>query len=335
MKKLAIYFLLMAAGTMSFAQIPFDKFLEGGVDDANSYLQGYLEPAFVGFGYGFNSGWYNTAQPHKLFGFDITAGVSLATVPEEGQFFTFNNADYTNMSLSSGTTTELPTLFGPNLHADDIPEVTFTNSNPDLPNLRTTALTGMGIEEADFYPFSNAMVPAPFAQIGLGLIKNTELKFRIVPEQDLDGNTFKSFGLGLLHDVKQWIPGMKLLPFDLSAFIGYNQFSSSFLIDEAAGQRAELSISGTTFQAIASKKLALLTVYGGLGYMSSGSSFNMLGNFDVSGATLTDPVSFEYSSGGLRGNVGARIKLLILTIHAEYAIQKYNTLTVGLGISVR
>lgn len=335
MKKLAIYFSLLVVGTMSFAQIPFDKFLNASSADANKYLEGYLEPAFVGFGYGFNSGWYNTGQPHKLFGFDITAGVSLAAVPEEGQFFTFNNADYTTMNLSSGTSADLPTLFGPNLHADDIPEITFTNSDPNLPSLRTSALTGMGIEENEAYPFSQAMVPAPFAQIGIGLIKNTELKIRLVPEQNIEGNSIKSFGLGVMHDVKQWIPGMKLLPFDLSAFVGFNSMNTVFVIDETAGQTGELNISGTTFQAIASKKLAILTAYAGLGFLTTSADFGLKGDFPVSGTTLTDPISFDYSSGGMRANVGARLKLLILTVHAEYAIQKYNTLTVGLGVSVR
>ena len=33
----------------------------------------------------------------------------------------------------------------------------------------------------------------------------------------------------------------------------------------------------------------------------------------------------------MRANVGARLKLLFLTIHAEYAIQEYNTFTLVLG----
>jgi hypothetical protein len=335
MKKIAIILVLLIGGSKTFAQINFDTFLEGGAADANSYLGSYLEPAFVGFGYGLNSGWYNTAKPHKLLGFDITAGVSLATVPEEAQFFTFNDADYSRMAASDGTgTAELPTLFGPNLHRNDIPELTFFDANGNE-TLRSTALTGSGIEEADFYPFSSAMVPAPYAQIGIGLIKNTEVKLRLFPEQDFEGNTVNMFGLGVMHDIKQWIPGMKLLPFDLSGFFGFNRMTTSLLVDEDAGQTSELNISGTTFQAIASKKLALLTVYGGLGFITTSTDFSLLGDYEVAGATLSDPIAFEYSSSGMRANVGARIKLLVLTLHAEYAIQKYNTLTVGLGISVR
>jgi hypothetical protein len=331
MKKLTILLLFIATSNLAVAQLNFDTFLEGGVADANQYLESYLEPAFVGFGYGLNSGWYNTGKPHKLFGFDITTGVSFATIPDANRFFTFNNADYENISVAGGSA-EFPTIFGPNLYRDDIPELTFNNTDPTI---RSSALTGIGIEEADWYPFENPGVPAPYAQLGIGLIKNTELKLRLVPEQNFDGNTFKTFGIGVMHDVKQWIPGMKLLPFDLSAFFGYNSMTTVFSVDEAAGQTGEMNVSGTTFQAIISKKLAILTVYGGLGVITTSTNFGLKGSYDVSGTTLTDPVNFDFSSGGMRGNIGARLKLLILTVHAEYAVQKYNTLTVGVGISVR
>ena len=337
MKKLLITLSLVIVGSSAFAQINFDTFLEAGTEDANAYLQGYLEPAFVGFGYGLNSGWYNTGQPHKLLGFDITTGVSLATVQEAGQFFTFNDSDFNRISVSDGSgTAQLPTIFGPNLSPDEIPELTFWGDDAQTDEiLRVTALTGTGLEEADFYPFESVMVPAPFAQIGIGLIKNTELKLRLVPEQTFEGGSTKMFGLGVMHDIKQWIPGMKLLPFDLSGFFAFNRMNTTIAVDEDLDQYSELNISGTTFQVIASKKLALLTVYGGLGFLTTGTDFSLTGDYDVSGTILTDPVAFEYSSGGLRGNVGARIKILILTLHAEYAVQKYNTLTVGLGVSIR
>jgi hypothetical protein len=38
---------------------------------------------------------------------------------------------------------------------------------------------------------------------------------------------------------------------------------------------------------------------------------------------------------GLRANVGFRIKLAVVTIHADYTRAQYNVLTTGLGISFR
>ena len=52
--------------------------------------------------------------------------------------------------------------------------------------------------------------------------------------------------------------------------------------------------------------------------------------------TVTNPVDLKFDGGSTpRLNVGLQIKLLILTIHAEYALQKYQTLTAGVGLSIR
>jgi hypothetical protein len=38
---------------------------------------------------------------------------------------------------------------------------------------------------------------------------------------------------------------------------------------------------------------------------------------------------------GMRANIGFRIKLAIVTIHADYTRAQYNVLTTGLGFSFR
>lgn len=338
MKKILLILCFASISFSGFSQLDLGTFLEGGVEDANTLLKGYMEPAFVGFGYGLNSGWYNTAKPHKLFGFDITATVNMAYVPDASQFFTFNDASFNNVRLTSPSDNQLPTIFGPNLDADEIPELTFLDPDNGEEVLRITSPTGLGIDETSL---PNA-VPSGMVQLGIGLIKNTELKLRFVPEQTIGdpGEEFKFnvFGIGVMHDFKQWIPGMKLLPFDLSAFIGYTSIKSSFAIDaDNPDQMGELNVSGTTFQAVISKKLALLTVYGGIGFISSNTDFALKGTYDIESGTapLVDPVNFDFSASGARANIGARLKLLVLTLHGEYAIQEYNTLTLGVGISVR
>ncbi|MFY0599099.1 MAG: hypothetical protein JXR03_05475 [Cyclobacteriaceae bacterium] len=340
MKKIYIAILMIGAMNLSsFAQdIDLDTFLEGGVGNANNLLEGYLEPAFAGFGYALNSGWYNTGKPHKLLGFDLTFGLNMAQVPNSANTFKFNESNFTNITLENPInpdsplfgTNELPTLFGPNLNADDIPFLVFNSGTDD--EVRFTSPTGSGIDEV--LPF--VAVPAPYAQFGIGLIKNTDLKIRLVPEQEVDGNSIKMFGIGVMHDVKQWIPGIKNLPFDLSGFFGYTSMETVATIDENAGQTAVFNVSGTTLQGIISKKLAILTVYGGLGFTTSKTEFKMLGDYsDILSEDPIDPINISSNNGGARANIGARLKLLILTFHVEYALQKYNTITAGVGLSLR
>jgi len=336
MKKLTLIFILGAFITSASAQ-DIDKFLEGGAADGNQLLKSYMEPAFVGFGYAMNSGWYNTGKPHKLLGFDLTANVNLAYVPTSAQYFNVDPTKYTNLDTQPALNgqTKYPTVMGPNLNADDIPYLVFNKGTSD--EIKITSPTGLGMKES----IGTNAVPAPTVQLGLGLIKNTEIKLRLLPKQTFGDPgsqlTTSMFGIGVMHDVKQWIPGIKNLPFDLSGFVGYTNMKNTMEINkDNPDQMGEFNVSGTTIQGVISKKLAILTVYGGVGMTTSKVSFKMLGNYDLtSGTTLKDPIDLSYKNGGLRANVGARIKLLIFTFHAEYAVQKYNTFTAGFGISIR
>lgn len=326
-------FMLFSASFGLKAQVDLDAFLEAGVADANKLLEGYLQPAFEGFGYGLASGWYNTAKPHNLLGFDLSVTVSAARVPTGAELFTFRNSDYTNVRYDGGASVDIPTMFGPNLGADDLPQLTFLDPDTGEEVVRISAPTGLGIEE-DFMPFN--AVPVPMAQIGIGLPKGFELKVRYVPEQTFedDGNV-KLFGLGLMHDIKQWLPGEKLLPIDLSVFLGFTNLTSQVYIDKDLDQYGEFEANSYVFQAVASKKFLFVTAFAGLGYSNYDIGFNMLGDYTTETRTFTDPISLKYKKNGVRANVGLRLKLLFLTLTGEYAFQEYNTMSVGVGFSFR
>lgn len=339
MKKIIYTLFVCLLSFQSMAQIDLGQLLEGGEADANKLLESYLEPAFVGFGYGINSGWYNTGKPHKLLGFDLTVNGTMAYVPASAEYFTINPLDYDNLNIrpsDDGTATDVfPTLMGPNLGADQIPYLVFNEGTDN--EVALSGPTGLGLKETKL---GRNVVPTGMAQIGIGLVKNTELKIRFTPAITVgdpgEEVTTKLFGIGVLHDVKQWIPGIKNLPFDLSAFVGYTKLTTDFQIDkDAPDQIGEFQVSGTSFQGIISKKLAILTVYGGLGIASTRTTYKMLGTYETEVGTFTDPINFDFNSGGATARIGARVKLLILTFHAEYTAQKYNTLTAGVGISVR
>ena len=51
--------------------------------------------------------------------------------------------------------------------------------------------------------------------------------------------------------------------------------------------------------------------------------------------TLVDPINLDIDDNGLRFTAGLRLKLAIVTLHADYTFQKYNLLSVGFGFSVR
>jgi hypothetical protein len=190
------------------------------------------------------------------------------------------------------------------------------------------------------------MIPVPLAHLGFGLPKGTDLKLRFTPEINLgDNGTLKIFGIGVMHDIKQWIPGIKLLPFDLSGFVGFTKFTLETKLDQqtAAGsnQRGVFEMNATTVQGLISKKFSVVTFYGGIGYNIAKSNLALKGSYDINDDGDTndpnekDPVNLDFAASGGRMTAGMRLKLAVFTFHADYTLQKYKCLTVGFGINVR
>jgi hypothetical protein len=321
----------------------FDEIIRSGVQDANTYFSNYMSPFAASLGNGMAGGWYNTARPHKTLGFDLTASLSYAIIPPSANTFTFNQQDYNNLQLVGSSTNELPTFVGSDYTGGGRLEV--SGSREIAPGVNVEGnqsfdvLNGLGI--GDYVPGPLA-VPVPSFQLGVGIIKNTDLIIRLTPEINLDDVSFRQFGIGIKHDIKQWIPGMKLLPFDLSALVAFNTINSTYQIDEQAGQYAEFNANATTFQVLVSKKLFFFTPYAGLGINAINTTFKVLGDFEFDdglggNVTVTDPVALDFTgNGGARFTIGARFKILwVLAAHVDYTFQTYNTLNVGFGINIR
>ncbi|MEQ9467540.1 MAG: hypothetical protein RLN88_09015 [Ekhidna sp.] len=325
----------------------FGDIFKGGTEDANRYLNSYTESIMRSFNNGLSAGWYNTAETHKILGFDLTATVNIANIPSGERKFQFNQADYNNLRLQSGSDI-LPTAVG----GETTSRLVIPAGTEVIPGSGVTygsdvvfdAPSGADVEDLPIVGF-----PVPAFQLGVGLPKNTELIIRYASDLGaVEDGSFNLFGLGVKHDLKQWIPGLKQIPFDVSGFASFNRLKAEFDINEndpefQADGVAVLKASSVTIQGIISKKISILTPYVGVGYNIASSSIEVNGDFtytDTSpggqSVTVTDPVSLDFTGASSpRINAGLRIKLLILTLHAEYAIQKYNTFTAGVGISIR
>ncbi|GAB1446619.1 hypothetical protein MASR2M41_24110 [Flammeovirgaceae bacterium] len=341
MNKLRTLLLIVIPLTFVFqakAQDDIDKFLGESVEDGEKLIGAYIAPAIKAFSLGMNQGWYNTAKPHKIAGIDLTFTGRLMTVPSSDQMFDANKLGLTKIVLvdefgdpkSDGN---IPTILGP-----DTPP-TFSPNDPLSMGNTTDDFQGPGgLELGSDVKFLKNKMPAAMVQLGFGLPKGTDVKLRLVPKTDVgDNGTFNLFGIGVMHDIKQYIPGIKNLPFDLSALVGYTQMKLDVQLDATANpdQRGIFEVKATTIQGLISKKLSVITFYGGVGYNIAKSSLAMQGTYDVGGTSVKDPVDLSFAASGMRATAGMRLKLAVLTFHADYTLQKYKALTAGIGINVR
>lgn len=216
-------------------------------------------------------------------------------------------------------------------------------------------------------------MPVPIAQIGIGLPLGTEVKVRFIPKVNIKDGDVSLFGIGVVHSIMQYMPGYKLTPFDVSLFAGYTKLKGDVPlgldpdptviqaytapfdpVTSFNDQFLRLSVQALNISAIASLNLPVITFYGGLGYCKTSTSMNLTGNFPtpvlVTPASSAPYVEYDNSGvkkgsdfpsmsinnfSGLRANIGFRIKLAVITIHADYTKAQYNVLTAGLGVSFR
>lgn len=335
--------MLVAGSHTAFAQGDLGELLRGSQADAKYLAEGYISPFLRTYAAGINQGWYNTAKPHKIGGIDFTLSGALVTIPGSDRTFTIDNSSLNNIYLKNANngggaispangTGQVPTIFG------KAPAPTYESKNAGVPMPGTEFNGPEGTDVFDEY--LNGRVPVPVFNAGLGLPKGFELKVRWTPEIDFGDGQVKMIGFGVMHDIKQHIPGIKMLPFDLSALVAYSKMEIGVSLDENdATKRGEFTVQGTSVQAIISKKISVITPYAAIGFGTGTSTLKVKGDYDLDDNPTTDPtkdpVSVEEKVVSPRMTAGLRLKLLILTIHADYTLQKYSTLTVGLGLSVR
>jgi hypothetical protein len=317
----------------------FDGFLRAGVEEAEQLMGSYFEPAVLGFSYGMSNGWYNTAETHRPLGFDITISANIARVPAAQEYFNFKPGDYENVSIQ-GDFDKIPTILGPNEPL--LLNYTFYDANSGATLNGSQEISGLGLKDEIGYN----VVPSPMVQIGIGTFKNTDLMIRYMPNLSFGDFSTCAFGFGIKHDIKQWIPVVRRMPFNLSimaAFSGLdNRWDLTDLNVPGENQEALFDINNWTVQALVSKKISVLTLYGGFGYSSVSSCLALNGTYriedgqrpDIS-VTYKNPLNITYEEGSFRATAGMRLKFGIFTLHSDYTFQKYQIFSAGLGFTFK
>jgi hypothetical protein len=360
--KIKLVALLAVFSIPVFAQEQMSEFLRAGTSDGSKVLGAYASPLLKSFGVYSNAGWFNTAKVHGLGGFSLNIYSNVALAPSEDKTF-----DVSTLGLSSNTKVIngqniSQTIFGDNTSKNN-PQIGMYSRYPGA--TQDSMLTSFKLPEGLGFSF----LPLPAAQFSVGVGLGTEVSVRYLPTLKSSGFELGMIGFGVKHDVKQWIPGIKLLPFDLSVMGGYTKFDAIAKLAEVKGdapsstidnpnpnktysQTAEFASTAYTFNVLISKKLAFFTPYLGLGYQGSTTELAMKGeypvteintNYNPSDPTskpkvvreLKDPVKVEGKLDGFRATAGFRLKFTLFTLHADYTYANYSVASLGIGLNVQ
>lgn len=309
-------------------------------DDAQTYLNYYMCPALNGIMYNLNNGWYSTGKTHNKWGFDITINATASMIPDEDKSFVFNAAEYNYLTLNNSNS-NLPTVAGSETNATLT--ATVNGYSYDF-----NALDGVGKKwpEDFFIPLS---VPTPMVQVGLGIPSKTDVKLRYSPPITNDDLKFDLIGIGLQHDLTQHFKIFEKIPtFHLSGLAAFTNTNLTYTPQnspvDGSNQRVEMKINAYTLQLIGDVDLKLVNFYLGMGYTNGKTNLNALGTYQYdyndngnyeSDETIIDPLKMNFMINGFKTTLGMRVNMGPVKFFVDYSLQKYPSITTGLGISVR
>ncbi|WP_405606717.1 DUF6588 family protein [Polaribacter sp. Asnod1-A03] len=336
MAKIALIVLSFFIYTLSIkAQEGTQDVIVAGTDDASKLLKGYYGPAMEGSIYSINNGWAHSAEVHKPFGFDLSIGVSGAIVPPSKQFFKVTGL--TRVNQRDGGVYEGPTLISNQVHGNYLTVIT---SNEFSLAVRMPG----GLEKR--LPLN--AIPAPIAQLNLGLPHKAEIIFRYLPKINIAGEnlSYNLLGIGLKKEITDWFGEFNNLPLHISLLASYTNFDvqyrfanlNSEILSTENGAGA-FDLQAYNIQALFSLNYSTVNFYGGLGYGYGNSNFEFKGRYiyDKGGPDedLYDTPNLKFSSGSLKATLGTRLDFNYFKIFADFTLQKYNTISTGIVFSLK
>ncbi len=349
------------AGASQIAKFfPAAAVTTGGSQNLNALVTGYITPIAEDFGALSSNGWFNTGNPHKKFGFDLSVSLNAASANSSDKYFsvpTLQGVTYNGTLPTSSGGGKAPTAYGPE---GEYPAFNFNASGG--PNGTPVPIPFYGPDGGNIskdIPIGNVAVPT--INGGVGLLWNTDLRFKFTPTITISKTQLSGWGVGFMHDIKQHFKGLKMAPISLSLLLAYSQLTAT---TDASGiyynSSAKTSYSGQqgvgdtksyTAQIVFSKSIPVVTFYAAVGYTSSTTNYAIKGSYYVDAAytvfslpgvpllapvTLNNPYSKDFTTGGMRLTGGLRFKFGPVFLNGDYSY--YNSaglFNMGLGFTVR
>jgi len=349
----AVICMLVLVGSVASAQDLQAQLSKLGHDAA----VGYISPILSGWGNDLNSGIYYSADLHDVLGFDVGVKLAMSRFTDEDKTYaltlpttmTVNPSALGYTGYPSGTTVTLSSLgSNPNYSGS----VTGNSAVGAQEEVDVKTLGGFGIVKngstvvgsvpvpagkiilplpggLDLGTMGKTGVPLPMPQLNLGLPFGIEFMLRYIPTVSSgDAGKFNYMGFGLRYSIDQWIP---FCPVDLAV-----HFMTQKMNFKSTDDKDIFSASGTAYGVEVSKRLFILTLYGGFQLENSTLTLNDFQGYSPElGQTVTIPGFEVKGSNKSRFTVGARLLLLIVNVHAEYSIAKNPVIAIGAGISIR
>jgi hypothetical protein len=268
--------------------------VENVLTDILFILDGFNNPATEASVMQTGAGWFHTAKSLDKFKTTVSLGISGLPFPANKKSFTVRNSDFINLDIRDGDQASIPTTLGGRGR-------TFFDFNIDGATYEFQAFSGLN---SDFFAL-------PYVQGQIGLWQETEVTLRIVPEVTIGKSSYAVYGIGLKHNLSQYLFKEKR-NVEIALYTNYNLTDLNLKYDEpldlepSDGGAALAIIDGSLIDfhsinagIVASKNVDKWTFSSALNYNTSWVDYSLTGErsifFDLFNNVLTTLSETEHS----------------------------------------
>ena len=219
------------------------------VHDALWYADRFITPATDAAIYQASSAWVTTPQKKKLWDVGVSLNTNVFFVPKSNRKITIHNSDFSFFKIENATSATVPTAIG---NDNQVYLVGSINDGQNQNEVRLKTPEGIDSETVIY----------PYIQASLGLWHGTEILAKYSYNVKLEKGHYQVYGVGLKHNISQYVKSLESKNISLSLFAGYSKEEISFnFLDAETQQYGSLGLNELTglvdtyqFQVSGSKK---------------------------------------------------------------------------------
>lgn len=198
------------------------------VNDAVYFTKLFVTPATDAAVYQASNGWVNSPKKAALWDLNVGLHANVFFVPKSNRTFNISDSDFKFFKIpTANTTVDVQTALG---------------SNNQIP--LTGNIGGQDVIVKTPEGINSESVQYAYLQASLGLWYGTELIVKFSPKIEIAKFNYQVMGLGIQHNLDQYIPSMETNNLHLAAIASYGHEDLSLQFLDAQTPYGNLGLNG-------------------------------------------------------------------------------------------
>lgn len=284
----------------------------------------YVSPAAEATTYQSSGGWYTSAKKKELWDLEISLQGNVLFVPSSEQDVLIEEANLVNLTIQGGGTfTSIPSALGG--ESNVVFEGVINDSEFEF-----EAPEGLGQSYVNHYQL----------QAGLGIWKGTTLIGRYSPKIKINKTHYQVMGLGIQHNISQWIPSLESTSFDLAGLVSYSNYNVSDEFTPAnlvLGTINAINVEGESvqFNLLASKAVKSFDFTAGIGINVSSFSYEIGGDGELLLTVLNQALTtLEGDKTNFKADLGVNYSINNISFNTMFTFGNYTNLIIGFNYNI-